>query len=60
MDFNHEDRLVLKKAHPCGSNIFIVVKKGSDIKLKCENCSRVIWIKRSLLEKKIIEIKNKK
>ena len=41
---NVGDRLVMKKAHPCGENVFSVLYAGSDIKLKCEKCGRVFDI----------------
>ena len=37
-NYKLEDRLVLKKGHPCGTNDWEVVKLGADIKLKCTGC----------------------
>ena len=50
------DRLVLKKGHPCGTNDWEVVKLGADIKLKCTGCSRLVFIPRIELNKKIKKI----
>ena len=48
--------LVLKKGHPCGENLWEVVKLGADIRLKCTKCNRLIIIPRIELNKKIKKI----
>lgn len=50
---NVGDRLVMKKAHPCGENVFSVLYAGSDIKLRCEKCGREVIIPRIKAEKMI-------
>ena len=50
--------LELKKKHPCGGNIFIVLRLGSDIKLRCKNCQREVTLPRVKLEKMIRKILN--
>ena len=50
---NGGDRRVMKKAHPCGENVFSVLYAGSDIKLKCEKCGREVIIPRIKAEKMI-------
>jgi len=37
----------LKKAHPCGSNQWEVIKLGNDIKARCTGCGRVVMMPRS-------------
>ena len=58
MDKNYEigSLLVLKKGHPCGENLWEVVKLGADIRLKCAKCGRLIIIPRLELNKKIKKI----
>ena len=56
MDININDRLVMKKSHPCGSNIFRVTRVGMDFKLVCEGCSHEVMIPRSKAEKNIKKI----
>lgn len=51
--------LVLKKGHPCGENLWEVVKLGADIRLKCTKCGRLVIIPRIDLNKKIKKIKEK-
>ena len=49
--------LVLKKGHPCGENLWEVVKLGADIRLKCTKCGRIVIIPRIELNKKIKKVK---
>jgi len=51
-----DDILTLKKAHPCGSKRWKVVRVGIDIGLKCVGCGRFVMIPRRKLEGKIREI----
>ncbi len=51
--------LVLKKGHPCGENLWEVVKLGADIRLKCTKCGRIVIIPRIELNKKIKKVKEK-
>ena len=44
------DRLEMKKAHPCGSRIFRVLRTGSDVRVLCEGCGRNMLIDRERLE----------
>lgn len=64
-NYNVGSLLVLKKGHPCGENLWEVVKLGADIRLKCTKCGRIVIIPRIELNKKIKkvlekEIKNEK
>ena len=51
--------LILKKGHPCGENLWEVVKLGADIRLKCTKCGRIVIIPRIELNKKIKKVKEK-
>lgn len=53
------DILVLKKGHPCGENSWEVIRVGSDIKLKCLGCERVVMIERPTLVKRIKKVTKK-
>ena len=55
-DYGIGSLLVLKKGHPCGENLWEVVKLGADIRLKCTKCNRLIIIPRIDLNKKIKKI----
>ena len=47
------DKLRLKKAHPCGGYVFSVLRVGADVRVKCETCGRDMTIDRIKLEKAI-------
>lgn len=46
----------MKKNHPCGCNIFKVVRVGVDIKIECTKCSRTIMLSRVDFNKKIKKV----
>ena len=35
---------VMKKSHPCGGNLWEVVRTGADVKIKCLKCGRVVML----------------
>jgi hypothetical protein len=45
-DLRMADVLRLRKAHPCGSTDWVVVRMGADIGLKCTGCGRRILLSR--------------
>ena len=47
------DKLRLKKAHPCGGYVFSVLRVGADVRIKCDTCGRDMTIDRIKLEKAI-------
>ena len=59
MEIQIGEVLQLKKAHPCGSKEWEVLRVGADFRLKCLGCGHQIMIARRLLEKNIKEIKEK-
>jgi hypothetical protein len=50
------DRAELKKPHPCGGNIFKILRVGSDVRIVCETCGRDMTLDRVKLEKSIKKI----
>ena len=50
MNINVGDKLVLKKLHPCGTNLWEVLRVGQDLKIKCLGCGHQLMIARSKLE----------
>ena len=50
------DNLLMKKKHPCGSDVFKVVRVGSDVRIVCSGCNRDLTIAREALEKMIKKI----
>ncbi|WP_311564378.1 DUF951 domain-containing protein [Peptoniphilus duerdenii] len=51
------DIVTLKKPHACGGNECEITRLGIDMKLKCLNCERVVWISRIDFEKRVRKIK---
>ena len=47
------DVVKLKKAHPCGSSEWEILRVGADFKLRCTGCGREFMTPRSKCEKKI-------
>ena len=53
MQLNTGDRLEMKKPHPCGGNVFTLLRVGMDFKIRCENCGREVMAPRKKIEKNI-------
>ena len=47
------DRVQLKKTHPCGGDIFRIIRVGSVVRIVCERCGRDMNVDRLKLEKSI-------
>ena len=48
--------VIMKKAHPCGTNEWEVTRVGADIKIKCLNCGRAIMMSRIEFNKKLKKV----
>jgi hypothetical protein len=53
------DVVRLRKAHPCGSYEWEVVKVGAHIGIKCLNCQRRVLLERSIFERRVKEFVSK-
>ena len=51
-----DDRIQLKKPHPCGKDVFVILRVGSEVRIKCETCGRDMTLDRIKLEKSIRKI----
>jgi len=51
MDYQVGDIVKLKKAHPCGSHEWEILRVGMDFRLKCLGCGHQIMVSRKLVEK---------
>lgn len=56
MNLQLNDRVELKKQHPCGGRVWTVLRLGMDIKLRCETCGHELMLPRSKAEKAIKKI----
>ncbi|MBN2696937.1 MAG: DUF951 domain-containing protein [Bacilli bacterium] len=55
-DIKLGDIVVLKKGHPCGANMWEIVRFGADCKIKCLGCGRIVMLDRPTLKKRIKKI----
>lgn len=55
-DYKLNDRVIMKKAHPCGTNEWEIIRLGVDIKIKCLNCGRSVMIPRVEFNKKLKKV----
>lgn len=39
-------RVIMRKAHPCGSSEWVIVRTGADVKIKCAGCGRIVMLDR--------------
>ncbi len=49
-------KVIMKKQHPCGTNLWEIVRVGADIKIQCLNCKRTVMIPRVEFNKKLKKI----
>ncbi len=49
-------KVIMKKPHPCGANEWEIIRLGADIKIKCLNCGRTLFMPRIEFNKKIKKI----
>ena len=40
------DVITTRKAHPCGSSDWTVIRTGTDIKIRCSGCGRIVMLDR--------------
>ena len=55
-NYKQGTKVIMKKPHPCGGNLWEIVRMGADIKIKCLKCGRTILIPRIEFNKKLKKI----
>lgn len=55
-DYKIGSKVIMKKGHPCGTNLWEITRMGVDIKIKCVNCNRTIMMDRIEFNKKIKKV----
>ena len=45
------DVVQMRKAHPCGSDKWTIVRTGADVKIRCQGCGRLVMLDRAEFEK---------
>ncbi len=53
MEIRLGDVVRLRKAHPCGSTDWEVVRLGADIGIRCQGCGRRVLIPRREFERSV-------
>ena len=56
MEIKTGDRVVMKKAHPCGSDTFLILRVGMDFRIKCTGCGHEMLLPRRRAERSIKKI----
>ena len=46
----------MKKAHPCGSDVWEIQRVGMDFRIICKGCMRSVMLPRKTVEQKVKEI----
>ena len=57
-DYKLGSVVIMKKPHPCGTNLWDIIRVGADIKIKCLNCGRTIMLPRVEFNKKLKKVEN--
>ena len=56
MNLSLGDVVQMRKAHPCGSDRWEIIRTGADIKIKCLGCGRIVMLDRPEFEKRVKKI----
>ena len=56
MLLNIGDLVKMRKAHPCGNDLWRITYVGADVKMRCEKCSRIVMLDRPTFEKRMTTI----
>lgn len=56
LEISVNDKIEMKKQHPCGGKVFTVLRAGMDFKIRCEKCGREVMVSRKKIEKNIKRI----
>ncbi|GAP63347.1 MAG: DUF951 domain-containing protein [Ardenticatenia bacterium] len=48
-----DDRVEMRKPHPCGGRTWRIVRVGADIGMVCETCGRRVLIPRDVFNKRV-------
>lgn len=59
LNYEVGDIVTLKKAHPCGSSQWEILRVGADFRLKCMGCGHQIMTARRLVEKNTRNLEKK-
>ena len=55
-EYQLHDVVQMKKAHPCGTNEWKIIRMGMDIRIKCEGCGHSVLIPRKKFNSKMKKV----
>ena len=58
LDVHVGDVVTMKKAHPCGSREWKLLRVGTDFRMECLGCGHQVMAPRSKIEKNIKKIEH--
>ena len=50
------DVVKMRKTHPCGGDLWEIMRTGVDFRIKCQKCGRVLMLPRPKFEKAVKEL----
>lgn len=53
MEMRLGDVVRLRKKHPCGSELWQVVRVGADVRIRCLGCGRMVLLQRQAFERRV-------
>ena len=56
MEYDLNDRVQMRKTHPCGSDTWQIIRVGADIKIKCLGCGRIVMMDRAIFDKRLRKV----
>ena len=56
MEYAVGDHVIAKKPHPCGSNEWVILRVGADVKIKCLSCGRLVMLDIQSFKKSVKKI----
>lgn len=55
-DFKIDSKVIMRKPHPCGTNLWKITRNGVDVKIECVKCGRSIMMDRVEFIKKLKKV----
>lgn len=58
IDHNYQvgDVVKMRKNHPCGGDIWSVIRIGADFRIKCQTCGRSVMLPRKRFVRQVKEL----
>lgn len=52
-NYNIGDQIQTRKQHPCGGDLWTILRTGADFKIKCQQCGRIVMLDRETFLKRV-------